>query len=347
MVCDDTFLNREFNENGNYERILIPEQMRNYALLIAIFLISYSYCSGQNLKSFTNGPLKLYYEEYGKGPALYILSGGPGEAPDHPYRQIVDSLKSFYTCILIHQRGSGKSRNIPINEKTITIGNYTHDIELLRKERGDKKVTLLGVSWGGLLAMNYAAFYPNYVSNLILVSSAPPSHSVWNVLYDNQYARRSQVELDSMDLLQKIFSAKTEKELDSLKVVTPDCREVVAYKEFIALHVRAMYYDRAKISKENLNELFYNFNFQPIPIIDQEVLESKWDITGKLKKLKIPALIVYGRQDDQGESTFYLQKECLKFSETHVIEKCGHEILEEQPTEFFKILMAYVKRTRN
>jgi proline iminopeptidase len=319
--------------------------MRNFILFIIIVVLNYSYSLGQNLKSFNNGSLKLYYEEYGKGPALYILSGGPGEAPEHPYRQIVDSLKSFYTCILIHQRGSGKSRNIPINEKTITIENYTQDIELLRKERGDKKITLLGISWCGLLVMNYAAQHPETTSNIILVCSAPPSYKVWNVLYDNQYARRSKVELDSMDILQKVFSTKTEKELDSLKIVSPSCKEVVAYKEFMALHVRAMYYDRNKISKKNFDDLFYGFNFQPIPIIDKEVLETKWDITNKLKKLKIPALIVYGRQDDQGESTFYMQKESLKLSETHVVEKCGHEILEEQPAEFFKILMGYIKRT--
>lgn len=320
--------------------------MRNLFSFI-LLLLTYSYCSGQNIKTFNNGPLKLYYEEYGKGPALYILSGGPGEAPEHQYRKIVDSLKSFYTCILIHQRGSGKSRDIPINQTTISIKNYTQDIELLRKQRGDKKIILLGVSWGGLLVMNYAALHPENVSNLILVCSAPPSYTVWNVLYDNQFARRSKLELDSMDALQKIFSTKTERELDSLKIVTPNCKEVVAYKEFIALHVRAMYYDRSKISEKNFNDLFYSFNFQPIPIIDREVLETKWDITNELKKLKTRALIVYGRQDDQGESTFYLQKESLRFSETHVIEKCGHEILEEQPTEFFKILMDYVKRTRN
>lgn len=320
--------------------------MRHSSLFVSLLLLTCCYCSAQHLKSFSNGPLKLYYEEYGKGPALYILSGGPGEAPEHPYRQIVDSLKSFYTCVLIHQRGSGKSRDIPINEKTITIQNYTQDIELLRSARGDKKITLLGVSWGGLLVMNYAALYPQSVSNLILVCSAPPSYTVWNVLYDNQYARRSKAELDSMDLLQKVFSTKTEKELDSLKRVTPNSKEVNAYKEFIALHVRAMYYDRSKISKRNFNDLFYGFNFQPIPIIDKEVIETKWDITSQLKKLKTRALIVYGRQDDQGESTFYLQKESLRFSETHVIEKCGHEILEEQPAAFFRILMDYVKRTR-
>ncbi|MCK6616393.1 MAG: alpha/beta hydrolase [Cyclobacteriaceae bacterium] len=319
--------------------------MIRFYLFIVLVLIAYSRSPGQTVKSYTNGTFKLYYEEFGKGPALYILSGGPGEAPDHPYRQIIDSLESFYTCILIHQRGSGKSRNIPINEETITIANYTQDIELLRKERGDKKISLLGVSWGGLLAMNYAAYHPEFVSNLILVCSAPPSYTLWHFLYDNQYARRSKVELDSMDYLQEIFSVKTEGELDSLKRANPLNNEVVAYKNFMAIHVRAMYYDRTKISPEYFDQLFYNFNFQPIPIIDKEVVETKWDITSRLKKLRIPALIVYGRQDDQGESTFYLQKECLKFSEMHVIEKCGHEIVEEQPAEFFRILLDYVSRT--
>ena len=76
--------------------------------------------------------------------------------------------------------------------------------------------------------MNYAAHHPAFVVNLMLVCSAPPSYTVWNVLYDNQYARRSKVELDSMDLLQRIFASKTEKELDYLKAVNPHCKEVVA-----------------------------------------------------------------------------------------------------------------------
>ncbi len=325
--------------------LMLTERMRNF--LLTLFLLALClHSSGQNLKSYNSGSLKLYYEEYGTGPARYILSGGPGEAPEHPYRQIVDSLKSLYTCVLIHQRGSGKSRNIPINEKTITIENYTQDIELLRKVRGDSKITLLGISWGGLLVMNYAVLYPEFVSNLILICSAPPSYSVWNVLYDNQYARRSLVELDSMEFLQKVFSSKTEKQLDSLKIADPFSKEIIAYKEFIDLHVRAMYYDKSKISKKYYDDLFYSFNFQVIPIIDKEVVETKWDITSDLKKLKTPALIVYGRQDDMGESTFYLQKENLRFSETHVIEQCGHEILEEQPVEFYKILMAYIKKSR-
>lgn len=315
-------------------------------LLCVAWLITSLSGVAQPVKRFENGGITLYYEEYGRGPALYILSGGPGEAPYYPYRQLVDSLKTYYTCILLHQRGSGLSRNMPVNAETITIEKYTQDIEVLRALRGDKHLALLGVSWGGLLAMNYAATYPQRVSHLLLVCSAPPSYTLWHVLYANQYARHSRAELDSMAMWQKIFSTRTERELDSLKRVDPNAIEVRAYREFILLHVRAMYYDRSKISRPVYEQLFTDFNFQPIPLIDQQVVETRFDITRKLKRLKIPALIVYGRQDDQGESTFHLQQECFRHHEVHVIEQCGHEIMEEQPEAFYKILLGYVKRVQ-
>jgi proline iminopeptidase len=161
------------------------------------------------------------------------------------------------------------------------------------------------------------------------------------VLFDNQYVRRSVAELDSLEFLKNIFSVKTDKELDSLKRVDPGNKEVVAFKNFIAIHIRAMRYDRMKLP-DNFEDFFTNFNFQPIPLIDKEVMETKWDITAALKKLNVPALIMYGRQDDQGESTFYLQKECLKNSTMHVIEKCGHLMWEDQPGEFYKTLIHYL-----
>ncbi|HEX6168742.1 MAG TPA: alpha/beta hydrolase [Chitinophagaceae bacterium] len=306
-------------------------------------LFATSNCYGQNVKEFRNGNIQLFYEERGKGAALYILTGGPGAPPEHPSYEIMDSLESKYTCVLLHQRGSGRSRNLPVNAQTINIESYLQDIELLRRARGDKQITILGISWGGLLAMNYAVLHPQKVSKLVLLGSAPPSYKLWDVLFDNQHTRRSTLELDSMRLLQKIFSQKTDAELDSMKRADPLSKEVVAFKSFVAIHVRAMHYDRSKAS-ENFDQLFTGFNFQPIPYIDREVLEKKWDITRALKKLTVPALILYGRQDDQGESTFFLQKECLKNSEMRVIEKCGHIMWEDQPAQFYKILIEYLTR---
>ncbi|MFZ5973664.1 MAG: alpha/beta fold hydrolase [Bacteroidota bacterium] len=321
--------------------------MKTYVLLPAVVFIAFlcGHAEAQQVKSFRNGDATLFYEEFGSGPPLYVLSGGPGEPPDDPYRRIIDSLKSQYTCVLLHQRGSGLSRAVPVTRENFAIAKYVEDVALLRKARGDGAVALLGMSWGGLLAQSFAARYPKAVSNLILVCGASPSYKVWMALYDNQLTRRSQVERDSMRYLETQFAHLGDRALDSLKRVDPQHPAVLAMKAFMWIHIRAMYFDTRHISRPKFEKLFADFNFQPIAILDQEVMETQFDITADLKKLKVPALIVYGRQDDQGESTFFLQRDCLRNSEMQVIEQCGHEIVQEQPEAFFKILKDYLQRT--
>ena len=310
-------------------------------LIVLLILFTTNISLAQPFKFFTNDGLQLYYEERGKGPAIYILTGGPGAPPGKAEHDWMDSLKNHYTVVLLHQRGSGKSKNIPTNKKTINIAAYTSDIEALRRHRKDSKVSLMGISWGGLLAMNYAVTYPKNVNNLVLIGSAPPTYKEWHVLADNQYARFSKAERDSMQMLLKIFSRKTPVELEQLKDSYPTSPEIEAFKKFVHILHRVHFYERS-LAYKNFDSLFYNFNFSPIPLIDEEVMNTRWDITGKLKKLTAPALILYGRQDDQGEYNFILQHQLLRNSKLKVIEKAGHLIWEDQPAEFYKTLKAYL-----
>ena len=311
-------------------------------LFSSLLFLLFAYNShAQQYKTFTNEDIRLFYEERGKGPAIYILTGGPGAPPGIAEQQFMDSLKNNYTVVLLHQRGSGKSRNIPINEKTINIKSYTSDIEALRRHRKDSKVSLMGISWGGALAMNYAVTYPKQVERLVLICSAPPTYKEWPVLADNQYARFSIAERDSMQMLLKIFSSKTPVELEQLKAGNPTAPEVEAFKKFVHILHRVHFYERS-LADKSFDLLFYNFNFAAIPLIDEEVMKTKWDITEKLKTLTIPALILYGRQDDQGEYNFILQHQLLRNSQTKVIEKAGHFIWEDQPAEFYKALKNFL-----
>ena len=151
-----------------------------------------SFAPAQELHSFRNGNTELFYEVAGKGAPLYFLSGGPGYPPESPGYLLMDSLKNKFTVVLLHQRGSGKSKNIICNEKTINVSAYVSDVLALMKIRDDSKAILMGYSWGGLLAQAFAASYPQKVMQLILIASAPPSYKLWNVLNDNQFARTSQ-----------------------------------------------------------------------------------------------------------------------------------------------------------
>jgi len=328
----------DFN-NGmfNIHKIeLMKKILTGFTLLITIN------CVAQQLDSFQNGKIKLYYETAGSGQPIYLLAGGPGYPPEIIARQLRDSLKSKFTVIVLHQRGSGKSKNIVCTEETINIAAYVSDLFLLMKVRGDSKAILLGESWGGLLAQAFAATHPQLVAKLILVASAPPSYKFWHVLEDNQYARTSQNEKDSMQLLQRIFEKKTPAALDQLKQTHPEDAAVKAYYQYVTILHRNHYYNRSHIDPE-FDFAFYNFNFQPIPLIDKDVLENKRDYTAQLKKLSIPVLIIYGRQDDQGESTFQEQIESFKNKKVVVLEKCGHEIIQEQPQQFFKALLGFLQ----
>ncbi len=61
------------------------------------------------------------------------------------------------------------------------------DLEALRVKLGFQKFDLVGYSWGGLLAMGYAAAHPDHVKSLLLIDSAAPSLKATHALFDDVY----------------------------------------------------------------------------------------------------------------------------------------------------------------
>lgn len=57
--------------------------------------------------------------------------------------------------------------------------NLVDDIEAIRQKLQLKKIHVLGHSWGGFLAVKYAAAYPENVNRILLSDPMPPSTTVW------------------------------------------------------------------------------------------------------------------------------------------------------------------------
>jgi pimeloyl-ACP methyl ester carboxylesterase len=57
--------------------------------------------------------------------------------------------------------------------ETYTLDNHVEDIEALRQYLGLDKIVLLGVSYGGMVALTYATRYDHNLSHLILIVTAP------------------------------------------------------------------------------------------------------------------------------------------------------------------------------
>lgn len=116
---------------------------------------------------------QIWYETLGSGPPLVLLHGGPGL--DHTeFRPWLDPLATHFTLVFVDERGTGRSARV--DPSTATTENMVADIEALRQHLGYEQIALLGFSFGGFLALAYAAQYQQHLSHLLLVSTAP-SHA--------------------------------------------------------------------------------------------------------------------------------------------------------------------------
>ena len=112
----------------------------------------------------------LFYIEVGEGLPCLVMHGGLGfdHTGLHPW---LDPLGEQMHLIYYDHRGNGRSGRPP--PETITLEQLCSDADALREHLGIEKVAVLGYSFGGCIALEYALCYPERLSHLILVDTAP------------------------------------------------------------------------------------------------------------------------------------------------------------------------------
>ena len=109
----------------------------------------------------------LFVEVVGTGEPLALMHGGP--SADHwsllPYRRLADR----FTLVFYDHRCNGRSRGAELS--TMTWENLTADADALREALGFERWSVLGHSFGGHVALEYALRYPRSLSKLILVDT--------------------------------------------------------------------------------------------------------------------------------------------------------------------------------
>src|SRR5690606_26507556 len=108
------------------------------------------------------GSSRLFVRQVGEGPPLVVLHGGP--SLDHQYLvPELDALADSFRVVYYAQRGRGASYTGE-DPADVDLASELNDLDLVRHHLGTKQLTLLGHSWGGLLAMEYALSRPERVS---------------------------------------------------------------------------------------------------------------------------------------------------------------------------------------
>lgn len=99
--------------------------------------------------------------EYGiSGPFVVVLHGGPA-APGH-MAPVARGLADSFHILEPWQRGSGA--------EPLSVARHVEDLhELVRSRCGGARPALVGSSWGAMLALAYAATYPDSAGPLVLI----------------------------------------------------------------------------------------------------------------------------------------------------------------------------------
>jgi proline iminopeptidase len=246
--------------------------------------------------------VELFVRRIGAGPAAVVLHGGPGAHHDY-LLPAFDALAEGRELVYYDQRGGGRSavaRDVPVGWT-----EHVADLEALRGTWAMDRLTLVGYSWGGLLAVLYALAHPSRVAKLALVSPAP----TWRTARE-QFERV----FTHRNLDPSFQEARRKLRESGLRE-----RDPAAFNQRIfELSVAPYFYDPARA--RDLTP------FRVTGRTQQEVWESlgNFDLRPQLPALLgMPSLVLHGENDPIPIEAARAAADLIG-AEFHAVPRCGH-----------------------
>jgi 3-oxoadipate enol-lactonase len=112
--------------------------------------------------------LKMYYEIRGKGPRLLVISGTGGDLRRSP-NVFETPIAQHFEILAYDQRGLGQTSRPDI---PYTMIDYADDANVLLDAVGWDRSLVMGISFGGMVAQEFALRYPDRVERLVLACTS-------------------------------------------------------------------------------------------------------------------------------------------------------------------------------
>jgi len=139
-----------------------------YFAMSGQYLVAATVVDDASLPQIEINGVRLHAETYGdpSNPVIIVLHGGPGG----DYRSLLSSksLADTNFVVFYDQRGAGLSERVPA--ENLTVPAYIAELDaVIDRYSPDRPVTLLGHSWGAMLATAYLGEAPEKVARAILL----------------------------------------------------------------------------------------------------------------------------------------------------------------------------------
>ena len=263
----------------------------------------------------TAGNIRLHFRDIGEGPAIVVLHGGPDADYDY-LRPELDRLAEWFRVIYYDQRGRGRSAD-GVRPDDVTVRSEMDDLDRVRRHFGLESMAVLGHSWGGVLAMEYASRHPQRLSHLILMNTAPASREDVQVLRRHLRRIRPAGDVEAM----RSLAATAEFRAGDLDVES----------EYYRIHYRP-----ALHAPELLDRLMPRLrtNFTPERVLLARAIEDRlydetwsspgYDLLPELRRLAVPTLVIHGESDFVPVEVAAHVAEAIPGARLAVLPQCGH-----------------------
>jgi proline iminopeptidase len=255
--------------------------------------------------------ISLNVKVMGDGHPLVLMHGGP--SADLYTLMAFRPLAKQFTLVFYDHRCNGRSTGAELT--SLSMENLTADAEALRQALGFEKWAVLGHSFGGYVAMEYALRYPQSTSHLLLVDTGA----------ENSYAQENAAKVlaqrgfdaEKVDICNRYFNGQIEpNQMFPYLMKLSDAYN--PYTDLSDLPHMLFWGVRTKLQPETF--IYCETHFL-----------KGWTIKDRLSEIKVPTLVMAGREDFIFPPEF--QEElvaAIPNSRLALVDRAGHNPHDEQ-----------------
>ena len=283
------------------------------------------------------GKYHVWTKRVGNNPKLKVLllHGGPGAT--HEYFEAFDSVfpASGIEYYYYDQLGSGNSDK-PTDRSLWTVPRFVEEVEQVRQALGLNRdnFCLLGQSWGGILAMEYALKHQQNLKCLVI------SNMMASIPAYNDYARR--VLMPAMDP-QKLAEVKALEA--SGNTSDPKYMGILIpmhYEQHILRRPYADWPEPVLRSFSHINSDLYTLMQGPSELGASGRL-ADWDRFADLKRIAVPTLVIGARYDTMDPTYMEAMSKQLSKGRYLYLPEGSHLAMYDDQQRYFGGLVAFLR----
>ncbi|KIW56775.1 hypothetical protein PV05_05406 [Exophiala xenobiotica] len=265
--------------------------------------------------------LTIHYKVQATSPNLppLVIHPPPWGCGADIYVDTFARLSSHFTLIIPSPRGNDDS-DCPADATAMSTRHVVADLDVLRSHLGLERISLMGHSAGGAVALGYAIKFPERVDNLVLIET--------DLL---GYQRKDLSFFIDANKIKAAMSVENDAE----------------FREWV-LRVMPLYFAHPENGGPEAFEKAWTtmprlWAFGAYYGADQSD-NGKWDHMGELDKVKARTLVIVGRQDRTcGVEVAERVAAGVQGSRLEVFEECGHFPWVEQQQRFWDVVEGFLK----